>query len=168
MRFFKSTYSLVSMIFMGVFMSLLSACSSEKPLDKTIVGTWVQETPISITDEGIRTTITDTILQVKTNGETHLSRNLDIIGRGLPETGISVSVELRGNWELVQGRLRQTPASVLVIPRETNDVARNWADQLQEQAEQSTASVKTIVSANKTQLILQDVESGTTDVYRRK
>ena len=93
---------------------------------------------------------------------------LDIIGQDLPETGILVSVELRGKWDLVEGHLRQIPETILIIPRSTDDVSRKWADELQGQAEASPPSVKTIISANKKELILQDISTGTTDVYKRK
>jgi len=64
--------------------------------------------------------------------------------------------------------LSQTPETVIVIPRNEDQVTRKWADELQAQAEKSPTSVKTIVSANKEKLILQDADTGTTDVYRRK
>jgi len=150
---------------------LLSACAGESAPEKAFIGTWVQDTPYSTTDKGLQTTTSDTVLRLKKNGETHLSRKLDIFdvnGRDLPKTGILVNVELRGYWELVDGNLRQTPDSVLVIPRSTDEKTREWADKLQTQAEQSSASEKTIISVDKKQLILQDIATGTTDVYRRK
>jgi len=114
---------------------LLSACAGESSPEKAFIGTWVQDTPYSTTDKGLQTTTSDTVLRLKKNGETHLSRKLD---------------------------------SVLVIPRSTDEKTREWADKLQTQAEQSSASEKTIISVDKKQLILQDIATGTTDVYRRK
>jgi len=149
-------------------LGLLSACAGEQPAEKAFIGTWIQETPYSITHDGLQTTTSDTVLRLKKNGESHLSRKLDIIGQDLPETGILVSVELRGKWDLVEGHLRQTPETILIIPRSTDDVSRKWADELQGQAEASPPSVKTIISANKKELILQDISTGTTDVYKRK
>lgn len=146
----------------------LSACSGEAAPEKALLGIWVQESPYSITDRGLNTTTTDTVLSLKKNGETHLSRNLDITGKDLPETGISVSVELRGKWEIIDGKLRQSPETVLIMPRNEDAVTRQWADKLQAQAEQSEPSLKTIVAADKKQLILQDLGTGTTDVYKRK
>ena len=156
-----------------VFLSLvpaaaLSGCSGEPSTEKTILGTWVQATPTSTTTGGIQTMTTDTVLQLKKNGETHLTRNLDITGQGIPDPGIRVSVDLKGQWELVDGQLKQTPESVIIMPRETDDLSRQMADSLQEQAEISPVSIKTVISAEKKQLILQDVQLGTTDVYRRK
>lgn len=147
---------------------LISACSGETPLDKAILGTWVQDVPFSITTRGVQTTTTDTVLRLKKNGETHLTRNLKIRGQDLPESGVGVSVELRGIWELVDGQLRQTPDTVLILPRDDNEATRQLADKLQEQAEKSVHSTKIIVAADKSQLILQDIETGTTDVYSRK
>ena len=164
MQYFKPALLIPTMLLFG----MLSACTNEPSLENAILGTWVQETPYSITDRGLQTTTTDTVLQIKKNGKTHLTRNLDIIGQDLPETGISVSVELRGNWGLTEGKLSQTPETVIVIPRNEDQVTRKWADELQAQAEKSPTSVKTIVSANKEKLILQDADTGTTDVYRRK
>lgn len=147
---------------------LLSACSGEPAMNKAILGTWVQETPISMTSEGLQTTTADTVLRLKKNGETHLSRNLDIKGQGLPAAGIQVSVELRGRWELRENQLLQSPTSVIIMPRDNEDISRQWADKLQAQAESSPPSLKIVVSADRTQLILQDAESGATDVYSRK
>jgi len=98
------------LIFTSVFL-LLSGCGGQPPLEKAILGTWVQETPTSTTTSGIQTLTSDTVLRLKKNGETHLTRNLDVTGQ---------------------------------------------------------ASVKTVIAADKSQLILQDVELGITDVYRRK
>ena len=147
---------------------LLAGCSGEPPLEKAILGTWVQETPFSMTADGLQTTTSGTVLRLKKNGETHLSRNLDIIGQGLPETGIRVSVELRGDWELTDGQLRQTPSTVIIMPRDKDATSREWADRLQAQAEETSTSVKTVVSANKKQLILQDLETAATDIYTRQ
>lgn len=157
-----------SLIFV-FFTFLLSACSAgDPPLEKAILGTWVQETPTSMTLSGVQTTTTDAVLRLKKNGETHLTRNLDVSGQDLPPSGIRVSVELKGQWEIIEGQLKQTPTTVLIMPRDTDDLSRDWADSLQAQADKSPPSVKTIISANKAQLILQDIETGTTDVYSRK
>jgi len=164
MQRFQSFFVVLALTLAG----FLSACSGAEPKEKAFIGTWVQDTPFSITDRGLQTTTSDTVLRLKKNGETHLSRKLDIIGQDLPEAGIRVSVELRGSWDLVDGQLRQSPDSVLILPRDTDATTREWADKLQTQAEQSSASIKTIVAADKKQLILQDIDSGTTDVYRRK
>jgi len=164
MQRFQSVFFLLLVAFAG----FLSACSSESPPEKSIIGTWVQNTPYSITDRGLQTTTFDTVLKFKKNGQTHLSRKLDIIGQGLPEAGILVSVELQGHWELTEGHLRQTPDTVLIMPRSTDEASRQWAEKLQSQAEESDPSVKAIISADKDQLILQDFETGTTDVYTRK
>lgn len=137
-------------------------------MEKAILGTWVQETPTSTTSGGLQTLTADTVLRLKKNGETNLTRNLDISGHGLPEMGIRVSVELTGQWELNNGRLIQKPSSVMIMPRGTDEASRELADTLQIQAEKRPASVKMVVSADKKQLILQDVSLGTTDVYRRK
>jgi len=146
----------------------VSGCSREQPINKAMIGTWVQETPTSTTTGRLQTTTSDTVLQLKKNGETHLTRNLDLIGEDLPETGISVSVELRGSWELTADQLRQTPNSILIMPRTLDKETRDMADELQSQAEKNPPSVKTILSADRKQLILQDVETGITDVYIRK
>ena len=86
-------------------MGAVSGCSGEPPIEKAILGTWVQETPTSTTSSGVQTLTTDTVLRLKKNGETHLTRNLDITGPGLPESGIRVSVDLKGEWALTNGQL---------------------------------------------------------------
>ena len=151
-----------------ILASTLAGCGGEPPMEKAIIGTWLQETPTSTTSGGLQTMTTETVLTLKKNGETHLTRNLDITGGGLPDPGAKLSVDLKGQWELVDGQLKQTPNSAIVMPRETDKLSRDMADELQIHAEKSPPSFKTVVSADKKQLILQDVDLGTTDVYRRK
>ena len=148
--------------------SLLTACSGEQPIEKAILGTWIQATPTSTTSGGLQTITADTVLRIKKNGETHLTRNLDIKGQNLPEMGIRISVDIKGQWELGERQLKQTPSSVMIMPRESDEGSRDWADQLQNQAEQSPPSIKSVISVDKDQLILQDMDLGITDVYRRK
>lgn len=150
------------------FAFLLSACSGEQPVEKAILGTWVQETPTSMTTGGLQTTTADTVLRIKKSGEVHLTRNLDIIGQGLPTDGIKLNLELRGDWEILNGQLKQTQKMALVMPRTSDETTRKWADEFQTQAEQSPPTVKDIIAVNKTELILQDQDTGTTDVYRRQ
>jgi len=151
-----------------IFTLMLPACSGKQPVEKAILGTWVQDTPTSMSSEGLRTLTTDTVLRVMKDGKVHLSRNLDISGQGLPVEGIKVSLELRGNWQIENGQLKQTQESALILPRTDDETARNLADLLQTQAEQSPPTLKDIVLADKKQLILQDKDTGTTDVYRRQ
>ena len=132
------------------------------------MGTWLQETPTSTTASGLQTTTADTVLTLKKNGETKLTRNLDIAGQGLPGDGVKIKVELRGEWEIIDGKLKQTQNTALIIPRTEDKMARDWADQLQAQADKSQSSVKDIILIDKSQLIVQDTETGTTDIYRRK
>ena len=153
-------------IFAAVF--LLSACSGEKPVEKAILGTWVQDTPTSMTANGLQTTTADTVLRIQKNGQVHLKRNLDITGQGLPDDGVKVSLDLRGSWELSGGQLIQAQDTALVMPRTSDETARKWADELQAQAEQSPPTTKDIIAVDKDQLILQDQNTGTTDIYRRK
>jgi len=61
---------------LAIFALILTACSGEPTTDKAIIGTWVQETPTSMTARGLQTTTTDTVLRIKKNGVTHLTRNL--------------------------------------------------------------------------------------------
>ena len=146
----------------------LAACSGEMPVEKAIVGTWIQETPVSMSADRLQTTTSNTILTLKQNGEGSLSRTLNLQGAGLPEGGIDLNVDLRGRWELTSGQLVQTAETTLITPRTADALSVQWADALQKQSEEATASVKTIVAADKTQLILQDTDLGMTDVYRRK
>ena len=74
----------------------------------------------------------------------------------------------QGHWEIINGQLTQTQSSALILPHTPDEISRAWADKLQKQADSSSTSVKNIVLANKTQLILQDTTTGTTDSYRRK
>lgn len=154
-------------IFFG-FALILASCSGEPPLEKAILGTWVQETPTSMTTRGIQTTTTDTVLKLQKNGKTHLTRNLVVKGQKLPANGMPLRVELQGHWEIINGQLTQTQSSALILPQIPDEISRAWADKLQKQADSSSTSVKNIVLANKTQLILQDTTTGTTDSYRRK
>ena len=151
-----------------IFAMILAGCSGEPTAEKAILGTWVQETPTAMTSRGVQTTTADTVLRLKKNGETHLTRNLTITGQNLPEEGIALSIELRGLWDLANGQLTQTQSSALIMPRNSDEITKNWAEQLQSQAKDGHSSVKSIVLANKKQLILQDINSGTTDTYRRK
>lgn len=146
----------------------LSSCSGERPVEKSIIGTWVQDTPISMTTGGLQTTTADTVLKLGKNGEVHLTRNLDVVGPGLPTDGVKLSVELRGKWEIIEGQLKQTQDSALIMPRTSDSIAKDWAATLQAQADQSPPSFKDIIAVDKTQLILQDSAHGTTDLYRRK
>lgn len=164
MRFLHSTmFSLICALALVV-----SACSGERPVEKAIIGTWVQETPISMTSDGISTTTADTVLRLKKTGETHMMRNLDIAAQGLPEDGVKISIELRGQWEISNGQLKQTQNSALILPRTSDETARQWAEQLQNQANDSPPTVKDIIAVDKQQLILQDVETGATDVYVKR
>lgn len=147
---------------------MLAACSGEPPIEKAILGTWVQDTPISMTSDGLQTTTADTVLRLKKDGNVHLTRNLDIAGQGLPKDGVKISVELRGEWEIIEGQLKQTQSAAMIMPRTTDETARKWADELQTQAEKSQPTVKDIIAVDKKQMILQDRDTGTTDIYRRK
>jgi len=162
MRILHSLFLSFSLLF------LLPGCSGDASADKTILGTWVQETPTSMTSQGIQTTTANSVLKFEKNSQTKLSRHLDIAGQGLPEAGVSVSLELRGNWELIDNQLSMSPENVIITPRDTAPLTRQWADRLQEQAEQSPTSIKTLISVDSKQLILQDNDTGTTDVYIRK
>jgi len=146
----------------------LSGCSGEKSVEKAILGTWVQDTPISMTTGGLQTTTADTVLKLDKNGDVHLTRNLDVAGQGLPVDGVKLSIELRGRWEITEGQLKQTQDTALIMPRTSDDIAKDWAERLQSQADQSPPSIKDIISVDKKQLILQDLETGSTDIYRRK
>lgn len=164
MRYFQHTLLILALS----FTLALAACSGEQPVEKTIIGTWVQDTPTSMTANGLQTTTADTVLRLKKNGEVHLTRNLDIAARDLPEGGIKLGIELRGKWEIIGGQLKQAQDSALIIPRSSDDISRKWADELQAQADESRPTVKDIISVDKKQLILQDTDNGTTDIYRRK
>ena len=89
-------------------------------------------------------------------------------GQKLPANGMPLRVELKGHWEIINGQLTQTQSSALILPQTPDEISQAWADKLQKQADSSDTSVKNIVLANKTQLILQDTTTGTTDSYRRK
>ena len=150
------------------FALILAGCSGEQPVEKAIIGTWVQDTPVSMTSAGLQTTTADTVLRLKKNGEVHLTRNLDIAGQDLPTGGVEISIELRGHWEILEGQLKQTQNTALIMPRASDDITRDWAEQLQAQANESQPTVKDIIAVDKKQLILQDADTGATDVYRRK
>ena len=154
-------------IFFG-FALILTSCSGEPPVEKAILGTWVQDTPTSMTSQGIQTITTDTVLRLEKNGEAHLTRNLNLKGLNLPTKGVPLRVELIGRWEITNGQLTQTQSSALILPQTPDETSQAWADELQKHADDEDASVKYIILANKSQLILQDTNTGTTDTYRRK
>ncbi len=137
-------------------------------MEKAILGTWVQDTPVSMSAENLQTTTSDTVLTLKKNGEGRLSRVLNLQGATLPPEGISLNIDLQGQWRLQEGQLVQTAETASITPRTTDALTLKWADQLQAQADRAEPSIKTIVAADKKQLILQDIQTGTTDVYRRK
>jgi len=147
-----------------VFALIFGGCAGELSPEKAIIGTWVQETPTSMTSRGIQTTTINTVLKFQKNGETHLTRNLTIEGQKLPAEGIELRVELRGTWDITNTGLTQTQTSALIMPQDSSKLAQDWS----RQADAGHKSVKTIVLANKEQLILQDQDTGTTDTYRRK
>ena len=162
---------LIHFIFSSFILALtlaLGACSGEQPVEKAIIGTWVQETPISMTSRGLQTTTSDTIMRLKKNGEIHLTRNLDVAAQNLPPDGVKVSIELRGRWEIINGQLIQTQDTALVMPRTSDETTGKWAEEFQAQANQTPPTIKEIIAVDKKQFILQDVDTGTTDVYVRK
>jgi len=146
----------------------LAGCSGEKPVEKAIIGTWVQDTPVSMTSGGLQTTTSDAVLKLNKNGSVQLTRNLDIAGQGLPAEGSKINLELRGKWEFIDGQLIQTQETALIMALTSDDITRDLAEQLQTQADQSPPSIKDIITVDRTQLILQDTETGSTDIYRRK
>lgn len=146
----------------------LAGCSGEQPVEKAVIGTWIQDTPTSMTSAGLQTTTSDTVLKLNKNGEVHLTRNLDVAGQGLPADGIKVSLELRGQWTITNGQLYQSQETALIMPRTADATSLAFTEQLQTQADKNEQVVKDIISVDRKQLILQDTNTGTTDIYRRK
>ncbi len=172
---YSSTHRFISAFRVMIFTAALAlaACSGEVPVEKVIIGTWIQGTPMSMTSGGVQTTTTDTVLTLKKTGEGTLSRVLNLQSAGLPREGVNLNVDLRGRWELKDGQLIQTVETTLITPRTPDALSVKWAEELQKQelqkqAVEPTASVKIIIAADKAQLILQDTDRGITDVYRRK
>jgi len=153
---------------LALAMLILAACSGEMPVEKAIVGNWVQEVPVSMSDEGLQTTISDTAMRFEKDGDITRRSIMTLRGRDLPADGIVLDIELTGTWALQSGQLIQTPQSALVTPRSQTDTALAWAESWQKEADAQSVSTKIIVAADKKQLILQDVQTGSTDVYRRK
>jgi len=151
-----------------LFLALLfTACGNPTP-EKAIIGTWVQETPTSTTQDGIQATTSETVLTFETEGDVRLRRQVDLRGAGLPETGVGVDVDLSGRWVMREGELFQTLQNAVVTPRTFDPVSEEIARQLQNQAASMPESQKSIVVLDREQLMLQDRETGVTDVYRRK
>ena len=154
-------------LFIG--MSALAGCSGgDVPIEQAILGTWLQETPISMSADNLQTTTSETVLTLKKNGDVQLSRILLLQAPGLPEGGVSLNVDLNGTWSMQNGQLVQVAESTLITPRTSDDEARSLADDLQAQMTNASTSTKDVIAADKKQLILQDVETGATDIYRRK
>lgn len=149
------------------FAMALTACGAPPP-EKAILGTWVQETPTSTTEAGLQSTISDTRLTFEKDGDVRLVRQLDLAGPVLPQTGVSLDVDLSGVWVLQEGQIIQTLEQAIITPRSDDPLAAMIAEQLQGEAEPTSESRKDIITLDKKTLILQDVTTGTTDVYRRK
>lgn len=145
----------------------LSACGAPPP-EKAILGTWLQETPTSTTESGLQSTTSQTALTFEKDGDARLVRQLDLAGAGLPPEGISLDVDLSGTWVMGDGQIIQTLENATITPRSSDPVAADIALQLQSQADTMAESRKDIVALDRQQLILQDAETGATDVYRRK
>jgi len=147
---------------------LLTACLSEQPVEKAIIGTWVQDVPVSMSDEGLQTTTSETQIKFEKDGDIKLNLVMGLQGRNIPDTGIFLDVDLKGTWQIQNGQLIQTPVSASVTPRSQSETALSWAETWQEQANTQSPTTKSIIKADRKQLILQDIRTGATDVYRRK
>jgi len=156
-----------SFFFSLFFAFLLTACSSPSA-DKALSGKWLQDIPTSTTQNGIEVTTLNTVLEFEKDGDVFLRRQIEIRGINLPSEGISLDIDLSGKWRLQEGTLIQTLENALVTPRNPSQLANNYANQLQGQAAQTSESRKTILVLNNKELILQDLETGFTDTYRRK
>lgn len=146
----------------------LTGCSGNQPAEKAIIGSWVQDVPVSMTDEGLQTTTSDTVLHFEKDGDIKRRLAMTLNGRNLPQKGLTLDVDLTGTWSIEANQLTQTPVSALVTPRSQTDQALAWAEIWQKEADTQDISIKNIVTVDKKQLILQDAASGSTDVYRRK
>lgn len=149
------------------FTASLAACSAPPP-EKAILGAWGQDAPTSTTESGLESTTSDSVLTFEKDGDVRLQRQLDLRGAGLPEDGVSLDIDLSGVWVIRDGQVIQMLESATITPRSADPVAANIADQLQEQSEMMAESRKDIIALTREQLILQDAETGATDVYRRK
>lgn len=150
-----------------MFVFALAACGAP-PSEKAIVGTWVQETPTSTTEAGLQSTISETVLTFEKDGDVRLVRQLDLAGAALPPTGVSLEVDLSGIWALQEGQVVQSLKQAIITARSDDPIAAAVAEQLQGEADTTSESRKEIITLDKKTLILQDVNTGTTDVYQRK
>lgn len=150
-----------------MFVFGLAACGAPPP-EKAIVGTWVQETPTSTTEAGLQSTISETVLTFEKDGDVRLVRQLDLAGAALPPTGVSLEVDLSGIWALQEGQVVQSLKQAIITARSDDPLAAAVAEQLQGEADTTSESRKEIITLDKKTLILQDVNTGTTDVYQRK
>ena len=66
------------------------------------------------------------------------------------------------------GQIIQSLESATILPRSTDPMADAIARQLQDQTDTEVKSHKDIIALDRNQLILQDANTGATDVYRRK
>ncbi len=157
----------IRLIFPLLFTIFLTACGNPPP-EKAIIGTWVQANPTSTTQAGVQATTSDTVLTFEKDGDVRLRRQLDLRGAGFPETGVGVDVDLSGQWRMEGDALFQTLENSIVTARTSDPASMEIARQLQDQSGTMSESQKRIIALDREQLMLQDLETGVTDVYRRR
>lgn len=159
---------MIRSFFISLFFAfLLTACGSPTA-DKRLSGKWLQDIPTSTTQNGMEVTTLNTVLEFEKDGDVLLRRQIEIRGVNLPREGISLDIDLSGKWQLEEGTLIQTLEEAWVTPRDSSQLAQNYANQLQDQAAQTPETRKTILVLDNKELILQDLATGFTDTYRRK
>lgn len=159
---------MIRSFFLSLFFAFLLTACGNPTTDKMLSGKWLQDIPTSTTQNGMEVTTLNTVLEFEKDGDVLLRRQIEIRGINLPNEGISLDIDLSGQWRLEDGTLIQTLEEAWVTPRNSSQVAKNYANQLQDQAAQTSETQKTILVLNNKELILQDLQTGFTDTYRRK
>jgi len=154
--------------FISAFLGLILTACGSPTTEQQLSGTWIQDIPTSTTQNGTQVTTLSTVLEFEKDGDVQLRRQIELSGNNLPAEGVGLDIDLSGTWRLEDGVLIQRVEDAWVTPRQTSEIAQSYANQLQDQASQSSTTQKTILVLTREELILQDLETGLTDSYRRK
>ena len=160
------TFTAKSLAVSFTALTLLSACGPKSP-EAQILGKWTQTEPVSTTTNGLEIRKSNAVLIFKKDGDVRLTRTLEFAGAGLPEEGLAFDINLDGDWSLAEGVLVQTLETVIVTPRSAAPEAADTARQLEQDSLADPQTRKTIVKLDNRELMVQDIDTGITDIYTR-
>jgi predicted small lipoprotein YifL len=143
----------------------LTACGAKTP-EQLILGEWVQAAPVSMTEQGMTVTLSETSTHYKADGSVKGSATIKL--GGLPDNMSTYVMAGNGTWSLVDGKLVETMNSANVMAAGDNANAKAVAEQMQDQFQGQTATTSEIIKLTKSELIVRDLESDITMNYKRK